>query len=358
MKRIICIPLLAVSALLAGCGPSAEEIATMTAAAWTPTSPPTETPIPMQLTVHVTDQDGNPVVKANLVPPGSSVEKPVTADEAGEAVLNNVPSANGTLLVSAAGYFAAQQDLNLQPGSNELTVVLQRDPNGLSGSEACAAGENLLFIDDFQDGRAMNWEVVRLQAGGWSTGPAPDVPENLVMTLNLPGSYGGRVSDNEFATPNSGPFDNAVVRYRTWITGPGSYIASWRMATEPYQTSGGQAEAGSRYWVILGSDPDGRGPRTTALVRMQPPLSDFVVASRAVEFLAVNTWHFVEIGTFDGVTSIWLDGSEIMNYTDPEPLPSGILGFAADEVEQGAIAYFDDIRVCGLNAPNTSMYAP
>ena len=32
--------------LLGGCGPSAEQISTMTASAWTPTSPPTNTPVP------------------------------------------------------------------------------------------------------------------------------------------------------------------------------------------------------------------------------------------------------------------------------------------------------------------------
>jgi hypothetical protein len=57
---------------------------------------------------------------------------------------------------------------------------------------------------------------------------------------------------------------------------------------------------------------------------VQLPVSDFIVAGRAVEFLALNVWHFVEVGTFNGTTRIWLDGAEIMNYADSETLPSGI----------------------------------
>ena len=95
-------------------------------------------------------------------------------------------------------------------------------------------------------------------------------------------------------------------------------------------------------------------PRIILLER----ISDFVIANRAVEFLTVDTWHFLEIGTFDEVTSVWLDGAEIMNYVDPEPLPGGIFGFAAEDVEQGAIAYYDNISVCGLNAPLASLFTP
>ncbi len=69
MKQIFFAILLIAVLLLASCGPSVEEVATMTAAAWTatpmptatPTLTPTPTPIPIDVTVKVTDQDGNPI---------------------------------------------------------------------------------------------------------------------------------------------------------------------------------------------------------------------------------------------------------------------------------------------------------
>lgn len=55
---------------LAACGPSPEESATMTASAWTATPTitpsPTPTPIPYDMTVRVTDADGNPIAGANV----------------------------------------------------------------------------------------------------------------------------------------------------------------------------------------------------------------------------------------------------------------------------------------------------
>ena len=69
MKQLFFAILLATVLLMASCGPSAEEVATMTAEAWTatplptatPTLTPTPTPIPFDVTVKITDQDGNPI---------------------------------------------------------------------------------------------------------------------------------------------------------------------------------------------------------------------------------------------------------------------------------------------------------
>ena len=111
-----------------GCAPSAEQIATMTAAAWTPTpiSSPTPTPIPYSLIVHVTDESGAGIVAAIILLESGSNE-PIQTDAAGRYEWKTVNGPTGSLLVSATGYHDATQTVTLERGPNELVVVLQRD---------------------------------------------------------------------------------------------------------------------------------------------------------------------------------------------------------------------------------------
>jgi len=346
---------------ITGCGPSPEAIATMTASAWTPTPKPTATPlptptatpIPYDITVKVTDAEDNPVLGARVILAGD--DAPVLTNESGEATSTNLPAPDGSIEIVASGYFALNQTLNLSRGPNELVFVLERDPNGLLPSQACAVSETPLYIEDFQDGHAQGMDVVEFKAGGWFIGPSPELAENLVMTLSLPDSYLGKVTPNEQAELRDAKFDNAVLRFRLHVTGPGTYIFFWQAVTEPYQASAGQVE-GSRYMIHLGTTYGGRGDRASALVREQPPVANFVIADRAVEFLKLNAWYLVEISTFDGNTKIWLDGKEIMDYVDPQPMPGGGFGIAADLVKTGAIAYYDNLSVCGLSAPFATIY--
>jgi len=71
MKQISRMVLAIAALLMAGCGSSVEEIATMTAAAWTPTPAPTATPtpIPYDVTVTITDQDGKPLPGSRVIFP-------------------------------------------------------------------------------------------------------------------------------------------------------------------------------------------------------------------------------------------------------------------------------------------------
>jgi len=85
------------------CGPSAEQIATMTASAWTPTPPPTPTatPMPYDLVVKVTDAEGNPIAGALVAFPQSGNEEPVSVDDSGQAAWNNLDGPAGTVTVNA-----------------------------------------------------------------------------------------------------------------------------------------------------------------------------------------------------------------------------------------------------------------
>lgn len=343
------------------CGPSAEQAATMTASAWTPTpkptstptATPTSTPIPYNLTVRVIDANGNPISGANILLDGEEV--PALTSETGEAAWLNLSAPDGSVTVAASGYFASDQTFSLSRGPNEVVVALERDPNGLLASQACAPGETLLYIEDLQDGNANGMNVVNFNAGGWSIGPAPDVAENSVMTLALPDSYGGRVSPNEQAEVADQVFENSVLRFRLFVTGPGTYIVFWQSVAQPYQSSAGQVDW-SRYMIHLGTTSGGRGDRASALIREQPPIAGFIIADRAVEFLKLNMWYLVEISAFKGNVKVWLDGKEVMDYVDPQPMPGGGFGFATDLVKSGAIAYYDNVSVCGLSAPFVSTY--
>lgn len=356
---LIVIVMLAIS--LVSCGPSPEQAATMTASAWTPTpkptstptATPTSTPVPYDLTVRITDADGNPVSGASVLLDGEEI--PALTSETGEAAWLNLSAPDGSLAVAAPGYFASGQTFSLSRGPNGVIVALERDPNGLLPSQACAAGETPLYIEDFQDSHAQGMNVVEFKAGGWSIGPSPELAENLVMTLSLPDSYLGKVTPNEQAELSEAKFDNAVLRFHVLVTGPGTYIVFWQSVTEPYQASAGQVDW-SRYMIHLGTSYGGRGDRASAMIREQPPVAGFIIGDRAVEYFKFNVWYLVEISTFDGNVKVWLDGKEIMDYVDPQPMPGGGFGFAADLVKSGAIAYYDNLSVCGLNAPFTSLY--
>jgi hypothetical protein len=354
MKMKILLPLLIAAFVLPGCGPSPEQAATMTASAWTPTPPPTSTPtpVPYDLNVTITDAEGAGIAGASVTLGDS---EPVITDPNGAASWTNLPAPEGALMISAQGYFASEQTFNLSRGPNDLTFALERDPNGLLPSQACAPGETPLYVEDFQDGNAQGMDVVNFKAGGWSIVPAPDLSENSVMTLALPDSYSGRVSDNEQAEVTSDVFENAAWRFRIQVTGPGTYVFFWNSARTPYQSDAGQVDW-SRYMIHLGTTAGGRGDRASAVIREQPPVAPFVIADRIPEFFKPNTWYFVEISTFNGNVKVWLNGVEVSDYVDPQPMPGGGFGIAADLVKSGSIAYYDDMRVCGLSAPFTSMY--
>ena len=162
---------------------SAEQIATMTASAWTPTprptptptATPTATPIPYDLTVKVTDADGNPIAGANVAFPESGDDAPVSTDDSGQVTWSSLGGPNGALTVAAPGYFGAEQSVSLGRGPNEVVVALERDPYGLLPSVACAPEEKSLYIEDFQDGQAQGWQAITAATefganNGWGLG--------------------------------------------------------------------------------------------------------------------------------------------------------------------------------------------
>ena len=339
------------SLAISGCGSSPEEIATMTAEAWTPTPPPTATatPIPDGLTVQITDQDGNPVAGASVVFPESGDDQPVVADSGGQVSWNDLPGTGGILSISAQGYLPAQQSLNLERGPNEVIVTLQADPYGLLPSAACAAGETLVYVEDFQDGTADGWPEIQFNAPGWAVEPDPLDGSDFVISAHHSEMNGeGPIISNLQELV----FENAAwrIRYRVAdkLAGNNGFSFNWLHAREPIDM-GGVEVFDSRYQLPVNQND-------FEIRRLQQPVLNFSVARGKKP--KDGEWHYVEIATYQGYTEVWFDGVRNMTYQDPETLPAGGAGLEIWLMDDTAAIYFDDISICELSAPFTSLAVP
>lgn len=342
MKKKIVTALIALLILVAGCGPSPEEIATMTASAWTPTPipptvTPTPTPIPYDLALKVTDADGNVI-------PGASVtlgeSEPVLTDENGSASWTNLDAPDGSVNVASQGYFTSEQTFSLSRGPNEVTFALERDPNGLLASQACAPGETPLYLEDFQDGSGRGWAEIEYFANGWLVEEFAAEPGNFVASNNNMEHHGHNLQNMTFA--------DAVWRVRFLVNGRRPLSFNW-LQNNGIQIEGQQIDD-ARYQIVV--DTDGIGIRRLTL----PVMNIGAASGRGAK---AENWHTIEISTFQGRTEVWLDGQKNSGYTDPKPLPGGGIGLELmnfDTSKPDTIVYFDNMSVCGLSAPFTSLY--
>ena len=352
------IPLVLLLLPMAACGPSPEQVATMTASAWTPTPKPTPTatPLPYDLTVKVLDEAGVPIAGALILFPMSGNDEPVVADDSGQAVWTNLSGPAGTVTVIAQGYFPGEQSFNLNRGPNETIFSLERDPFGLLPADACGAGESLLYIEDFQDGEAQGWDSHQAVAAAHYIGPAPDEAVNSVWTLdaNKITQYG----DNVWLGANYGDrgiFSDSVWRMKFMVSRPTAPRFSWNSFGATI--SGVQTSMASYTVTSMG------GQRQAHLNRTIFDLSGNATGGdvKSGGFTQVPmTWHYAEFSVYQGNIQMWLDGKPVIDFTDPEPLPEKTPGIWIGPFTDKSITvlYFDDIRVCGLNAPFASLLAP
>jgi len=330
--------------LLAGCGPSSEQIATMTAAAWTPTPvpTPTATPIPYDLTVHIADESGAPLVGASIVMPQSGSPEPIVIDASGQYTWTNVQGPTASLSVTAPGYFPAAQAVTLERGQTEMALVLQRDPVGLAAADACAPEEKLLYIEDFQDGKAEGWQNMTAAAefgaqNGWAL--AQQEEGNWVAAFT--GGHEG-IDDLQGMT-----FENFVWRLRIRAQGTDGF-SFINLKHSPKQ--GGE----TRYPVQWGVTP------LMSLTRLDvPDVGHFPVSTSSLR-VKEGQWYYAELSVYQGVIQIWVDGKQVIEYEDPQPLPAGMISLEAHAPNDlNTSYYFDDLSVCELSAPfATSLYKP
>ena len=373
-KSLLLSILLVAVILLTACGPSAEQIATMTASAWTPTPKPTNTPlptatatpVPYDLTVKVTDADGNPIAGALVVFPQSGNEEPVAVDDSGQAAWTDLDGPAGTVTVAAQGYFKGEQSFNLNRGPNEIVLKLERDPFGLLPSDACGAGESLLYVEDYQDGEAQDWRGQANNPGTAFVGPASDEAANSVWTIDatkiteygdnawLGANYG---NGNQGREP--GLFGDAVWRMRFMLSRPTAPSLNWHELANPREPIqiGDQDYGGAGYsFHFMGGQSQIQVNRNLNSITGEPVSGDRV-DSGPFKQVAMQ-WHSMELSMFQGNIQLWIDGKPVIDFTDPEPIPPGGIGiwigpFTAESL---TVMYFDDIRVCGLSAPFASAF--
>jgi hypothetical protein len=327
-----------------GCGPPPEEAAIMTASAWTPTPPPppTATPLPYDLTLHVTDEGGAPLAGARIVFSESGSNQPVQTDAAGAHTWTNLPSATGNLDVSAPGYFHARQAVALERGPSEMVLVLRRDPFALLPEDACAPDEKLLYLEDFQDGKAEGWpqitDAVELAAqNGWAI---QDKDEgNKVLAFS--GIHEGQDNLQGYT------FENLAWRVRVQTEGADGFSF---LNLKHAQTEGSE----TRYPIQWGASP------FLALTRLEQPGPGHVPVKISGLRMKQGRWYYLEISAYQGLIQIWVDGKKLIEYRDPKPLPLGMIGLEGHIFKDPKTAYyFDNLSVCELTAPfATSIYNP
>jgi len=316
---ILLISLLAITLMVFGCGPSAEEITAMTQAAWTPTPPP----IPFDLDLTVENQDGFPV-------PGATVEVnggTANTDENGMVSWENLPSGSVTLSITASGYFPNKITESIERGENQLTATLEMDPDGLLPENACTPSETLLYIDDFQSGVAKEWDSIEGGTPGWTVESSPDNSDDLVVAARVGANLTFLRGENDYN------YNNSVWRLRFKQVGNGSAHINFRWVDNESRSI--------RYFLSLNQ-------QNANLVRWERPDNHLDVGS--VDRIATDQWHLLEFSYFDGTASVYLDGKEGATWTDPQPWEGGTINLEPYPEGEGVL-YFDDFSVCGLSAP-------
>ncbi|MEW5870967.1 MAG: carboxypeptidase regulatory-like domain-containing protein [Chloroflexota bacterium] len=323
--------LLVILALTLGaCGSpgQATTSATQPPTALPPTAPPptpTPTPLPVVLEVTLTNPDGGPVVGATVTLGEASQ---VTGAD-GLATFSGLQAGQASLQVTAPGYFAQDAAQDLQPGDNQAALVMQPDPDGLLPENACAPGEKLLYIEDFQDGLAQGWDSLEASAPGWKVEADPDQPGNQVLSARKGVEWA--VLDPQYYQ-----FQNAVWRVRFKFMDGERTIFNFRLVP-------GEA----RYMVVVGG---GAADLNRNIQEKGMPLGP---AGR----YAGDGWHLLEVGLFDGMLGIYIDGKQGMEYQDPQPWEAGTIALE-NHFEGDVVHYYDNIVVCELAAPMQPMPRP
>ena len=298
----------------------------MTAAAWTPTPvpTPTATPIPYDLTVHIADETGAPIAGASIVVTESGSSEPVLTDSSGQYTWSGLNGPTVSLNAYAPGFHAAVQALSLERGPSEMALVLQRDPLGLTASDACAADEKLLYIEDFQSGEAPKWRVTTPGPGTWSVKALEDG--------NEVGSVSG-IGVTQVELPGF-VFDNVVWRMRVMAAGSdGQSFLNLK-----HFRAGGDTS----YVVQWGPTP------RLGLLRTDAAEPEKVMAAGRFRAQA-GMWNTIEVSYYQGMVQVWVDGQKEAEFQDPAPLPPGTISIAGHINADPTMAYyFDNMSVCEL----------
>ena len=338
--------------LMSSCGPSPEELsatsAAQTAAATTSTPANTQTPLPTStpppapydLSVSVMDTDGLPLIGASVIVVEIKNEsrKKIT-DDNGQVFWNDLPGESLNISIRSPGYRSQDAPISIDRGLNQIEIKLERDPFGLHPDEACLPGENLIYIEDFQDNRAQRWNVVEFGKEGWELIPHPDMLEDIIA-----GHKGNQDSRAHLEDSN---LANAVWRFSMMISGRGEYFLFWDWA-EPTTVEGADFSS-----YQLDSSAGASIQDNFSLYRVAWPTKHTTIYQQ-YHTVEENVWHKFEVSYYEGRSEVWVNDNLWFFYQDPDPLPSGEVGFEVRPYDDKEFAlYFDDISICELSGPFT-----
>jgi hypothetical protein len=339
--------------LVAGCGPSEEEIMAMTVAAYTPTPtntpiPPTPTPLPFDVTLTIADEDGKPIAKAEVLLAELAEDEEqgsLKTDDLGKVSWMNLPGETLLLNVTAQGYHSLEKQLTIQRGENDITLNLMRDPNAILPSEACLPGETVYLIEDFEDGLAQGWNEITAAMqfnaqNGWSL----ETDENGNDYLTASG--GIHAADSfQYWMQEMSPIGNAVWRMNITYTGTANQddiFLNWRHSWH---------DGDWRYIVQFGKQV------LLEMSRLEHPQTGHFSVVRTGKVIKQDDWHFFELGTYEDTTTLWVDGKRLANYTDPQPLIPGTFGLEVHLFEESDTVFaFDNFVVCEITGPFETMF--
>jgi hypothetical protein len=214
------------------------------------------------------------------------------------------------------------------------------DPYVVPPSQACLDGERLLYLEDFQDGKAQGWPEIEYKAQNWEIVADQNGSGNLLV--QNPGIIGSMI----FYTEKY--FGDGVYRIDFMRIGDPQPTFVWHSNTEPFESELG---------TITDSDYSiGFMHHGAHFVRYTFPVQDTTLLDIPIE-VTTDIWHKIEISTFDGLLQVWLDGEKLLAYQDPKPLPEGTISIGlGDSMVEDSMVYYDNLLVCELTAPFVSAY--
>jgi hypothetical protein len=329
--------------LLVSCAPALEDSGPPPPPTWTPTpaSTPSATPIPYRLTVHIFDDSGQPLAGAEVMLPESGSDKPTQADASGQVQWMTLGNPNATLYVSAPGYSSAVQTVALAPGLTELAVFLRPDPFALLPADACAPGETLRYMEDFQDNQARGWPEITKGVAGTANGWGISTVEEGNQAASFTGAHDGL----DYLQGLN--LQNFVWRLQVRTSEADGYsMLNFAQAAPP--------ALGPRY-------PIQWGPGLFLTVyRLDSPDAAVVSLMKGQFQPRPQRWYYFEISDYNGQIQVWVDGRKQVDVQDKAPLPLSAIGLEAHIVNNTTAAYyFDNVSVCELSGPVTaSMFNP
>ena len=327
MKHALTLILILV--FLSACGqPAATQ-----APADTPVPPPTNTsapptPEPLDLNVLVVDESGAPIPGAEIIFPEAGAYVPVKTDEKGAYSWLDLKKDKASLKISAQGYNSVEETLTLASGANEFVAKLQMPPHALLASSACAPGETFLYAEDFQDGKATGFTVYP-PGKVITVEPDTDVSDNMILLVDFE-------EDGEYQFSMEPPQMNVV----------------WRLRYKPGNSSRlnvGLGKGVPGYFLVMSADEFSLNSYSDADGRK------FLARGNSV--MGKGVWHLLEFSSYNGHLEVWADGVAI-SYDGASIPDANKVGIGSAKVPPDSYVRVDDVSLCALSSPFTSIYTP